>query len=75
MGGYRRNAWVVITEIRTDSHQEETVRLLASETIITVSGNMESNLNIASVLHRLLQVLVLIYLPNIKDPVLVKVNH
>lgn len=36
---------------------------------------MESNLNITSVLHRLLQVLVLIYLPNIKDPVLVKVNH
>ena len=60
---------------KADSHQEETVRLLASETIITVSGNMESNLNIASVLHRLLQVLVLIYLPNIKDPVLVKVNH
>lgn len=60
---------------KADSHQEETVRLLASETIITVSGNMESNLNITSVLHRLLQVLVLIYLPNIKDPVLVKVNH
>lgn len=58
-----------------DSHQDETVRLLASETIITVSGNMESNLNITSVLHSLLQVLVLIYLPNIKDPVLVKVNH
>lgn len=58
-----------------DSHQDETVRLLASETIITVSGNMESSLNITSVLHRLLQVLVLIYLPNIKDPVLVKVNH
>ena len=58
-----------------DSHQEETVRLLASETIITVSGNMESNLNITSVLHRLLQVLVLIYLPNIKDPVLVKIDH
>ena len=36
---------------------------------------MESNLNIASVLHSLLQVLVLIYLPNIKDPVLVKINH
>ena len=36
---------------------------------------MESNLNIASVLHRLLQVLVLIYLPNIKDPVLVKIDH
>lgn len=60
---------------KADSHQEETVRLLASETIITVSGNMESNLNIASVLHRLLQVLVLINLPNVKDPVLVKVNH
>ena len=51
------------------------MRLLASETIITVSGNMESNLNIASVLHSLLQVLVLIYLPNIKDPVLVKIGH
>ena len=36
---------------------------------------MESNLNIASVLHRLLQVLVLVNLPNVKDPVLVKVNH
>lgn len=58
-----------------DSHQDETVRLPASETIIAVSGNMESSLNITSVLHRLLQVLVLIYLPNIKDPVLVKVNH
>lgn len=36
---------------------------------------MESNLNIASVLHSLLQVLVLVNLPNIKDPVLVKANH
>ena len=63
------------TNQKADSHQDDTVRLLASETIITVSGNMESNLNIASVLHRLLQVLVLINLPNVKDPVLVKVNH
>ena len=58
-----------------DNHQDETVRLLASETIIAVSGNMESSLSIASVLHGLFQVLVLINLPNIKDPVLVKVNH
>ena len=58
-----------------DSHQEETVRLLASETIIAVSGNMESSLNITSVLHGLLQVLVLVNLPDIKDSVLVKVNH
>lgn len=36
---------------------------------------MESNLNITSVLHRLLQVLVLVNLPNIKDPVLVKIDH
>lgn len=36
---------------------------------------MESNLNITSVLHRLLQVLVLVNLPNIKDPVLVKIGH
>ena len=60
---------------KADSHQEETVRLLASETIITVSGNMESNLNIASVLHSLLQVLVLVNLPNVKDSVLVKIHH
>ena len=42
------------TNPKADSHQDDTVRLLASETIITVSGNMESNLNIASVLHGLL---------------------
>ena len=36
---------------------------------------MESNLNIASVLHSLLQVLVLVNLPNVKDSVLVKINH
>ena len=36
---------------------------------------MESNLNIASVLHSLLQVLVLVNLPNIKDSVLVKIDH
>lgn len=36
---------------------------------------MESSLNITSVLHRLLQVLVLVNLPNVKDSVLVKVNH
>lgn len=36
---------------------------------------MESNLNITSVLHSLLQVLVLIYLPNVKDSVLVKIDH
>ena len=36
---------------------------------------MESNLNIASVLHSLLQVLVLVNLPDIKDSVLVKVNY
>ena len=36
---------------------------------------MESNLNIASVLHSLLQVLVLVNLPNIKDTVLVKIDH
>lgn len=60
---------------KADSHQDDTVRLLASETIITVSGNMESNLNIASVLHGLLQILVLVNLPDIKDSVLVKVNY
>ncbi len=36
---------------------------------------MESNLNIASVLHRLLQVLVLVNLLNVKDSVLVKIDH
>ncbi len=36
---------------------------------------MESNLNIASVLHCLLQVLVLVNLPNVKDSVLVKIDH
>lgn len=36
---------------------------------------MESNLNITSVLHRLLQVLVLVNLPNVKDSVLVKIDH
>ena len=36
---------------------------------------MESNLNIASVLHSLLQVLVLVNLLDVKDSVLVKVNH
>lgn len=36
---------------------------------------MESNLNIASVLHSLLQVLVLVNLPNVKDSVLVKIDH
>ena len=60
---------------KADSHQEETVRLLASETIITVSGNMENSLNIASILHGLLQILVLVNLPDVKDSVLVKVNH
>ena len=34
---------------------------------------MESN--ITSVLHRLLQVLVLVNLPNVKDSVLVKIDH
>ena len=36
---------------------------------------MESSLSIASVLHSLLQVLVLVNLPNVKDSVLVKIDH
>lgn len=36
---------------------------------------MESSLNIASVLHGLFQVLVLINLPDVKAPVLIKINH